>query len=68
MGGVTGANADLPSNLPEYVKMHLTGVSADTGKGPGHNPNYGSVGNHGTPVKNPPLEHKTVPIRRKKNA
>jgi len=61
MGGITGANADLPNNLPMYVKMHLSGMAApDSGPAPGHNPNYGSVGNDGKPVRDRPLVHKPV--------
>lgn len=69
MGGITGANADLPMNLPGYIQAHLSGqAKPDKGLAPGHNPMYGSVGNDGTPVRSQPLTHKPVPIRRKKNA
>ncbi len=69
MGGITGANADLPSNLPGYIQQHLSGqAKPDSGLAPGHNPMYGSVGNDGTPVRSQPLTHKAVPIRRKAHA
>lgn len=61
MGGITGANADLPNNLPGYIKMHLSGrVKPDSGLAPGHNPMYGSVGNDGSPVRAPEITRKPV--------
>lgn len=60
MGGVVGANTQVPANWPMYVQqLRAEPPRAQTGPAPGSNPQYGSVGQDGQLVRSPTVnDHK----------